>query len=122
LAEKWVETNREPAKIYAQNILKSINKTGVLFVLEDIPTLSLWSLRNENLIPPSLTVYDFDGVFFRSLPTFQKGNLLDYSTTHSVEDIFQIRQPAELRIITDSLVPVYSSSKRDTSDLPGYTF
>lgn len=122
LAEEWVKANHNPAEIYAQNILKSVDKTGVLLVLEDIPTLSLWAVKNENLIPPSLTIYDFDGVFFQSLPIFQKGwTLLGYSTTHSVEEIFQARQPAELRIITDSLVPVYSSSKRDTSDLPDYT-
>ncbi len=121
LAEKWIKEYREPAKIYAQNILKSMDKKAVLLVLEDIPTLSLWMLKKENQLPPSLTVYDFDGVFFQSLPISQRGTLLDYSTSHSIEEIFQIRQSAELGTITGSQVPVYSSSKRDTGDLPGYT-
>ena len=115
-ANDWVKTTGVVAHKYGEILLESLPRPCVLLVLEDIPTLSLWTLKQEGKIPPDIQIYDFDGTFFSSLPSI-------VSTTNrsqTLEDIFRNRESAERELILNSKVPVYSTARRDTRDLPGY--
>jgi len=115
-ANEWVKSNGFAARKYGEILVQSLPEPCVLLVLEDIPTLSLWTLKQEGKIPAGIHIYDFDGTFFDSLPSVAS------ATSHSqtLEDIFRNRETAERELILNSKVPVYSTARRDIRDLPGY--
>ncbi len=95
-------------------ILKSLKSPCILIVLEDVPTLSLWVLKQRGEIPEGIVIYDFDGAFFQSLP-----GLGAASTYGTQEQLFRSREALERQLLLNSKEPVYSTARRDTHDLNG---
>ena len=114
--DEWVKRNSSGVELYGNNLLYSLDTPAVLLVLEDIPTLSLWSLHQQGEIPPSLYIYDFDGNFFYALPGFSGMT----ATSNTLDQLFRSREALEREFILKSQIPVYSTARRDTRDLPGY--
>ncbi len=111
-ARDWVKSAGDDADAYGEAILNSLQPPCVLLVLEDIPTLSLWSLKEKGRIPEGVKIYDFDGTFFQTLPA-----LSNISGDLPLDALFRARESAERKLIESSPVPVYSTARRDSRDL-----
>jgi tetratricopeptide (TPR) repeat protein len=111
-AKEWVKSAGSDAQAYGEAIINSVQPPCVLLVLEDIPTLSLWSLKQEGKIPAGIEIYDFDGTFFKPLPSLS--NLTGEKT---LEVLFKSRESGERDLIEKSPLPVYSTARRDSRDL-----